>query len=473
MKATWEKIEKNLGVLEVEVEAERVAAALDKAFQKVVKKVNVPGFRKGKVPRPIFEARFGVESLYQDAIDILLPEVYTEAVDQTDIFPVDRPEVDIEQFAKGQPFKFKARITVKPEVKLGDYKGVEVPAINVEVSDEELNNELERLQQRHAELVVIDDEPAKNGDTVVIDFDGSVDGVPFEGGKAERYSLELGSNTFIPGFEDQVVGLATGDFKDVTVTFPETYHAEELAGKEAVFKVKVHEIKRKQLPELDDEFAKDVSEFDTLDEFKEDLKKQLAARKEQEAKAAREGAIVDKVGENAEVEIPEAMIKGEVENMIRDFDNRLRAQGMNLDMFLGFSGQTVDDLRGQMQGDAEKRVRNNLVLEAIAKAEKIEVTQDEINKELNDMAEAYKRTPEEIRNILAANGSLGSLNEEILIRKTIQFLLENSKEVPAEQAEAKSKEAKPAAKKSTKKSTKAEAKADADKTEAEEAQGEE
>ncbi|MGP0587398.1 trigger factor [Paenibacillus timonensis] len=473
MKATWEKIEKNLGVLEVEVEADRVAAALDKAFQKVAKRANVPGFRKGKVPRPIFEARFGVESLYQDAIDILLPEVYSEAVDQTDIFPVDRPEVDVEQFAKGQPFKFKAKITVKPEVKLGDYKGVEVPAVTVEVSEDELNSELERLQQRHAELVVVDEEPAQNGDTVVIDFDGSVDGVPFEGGQAERYSLELGSNTFIPGFEEQVVGLATGDFKDVTVTFPDTYHAEELAGKEAVFKVKVHEIKRKQLPELDDEFAKDVSEFDTLAEFKEDLKKQLSSRKEQEAKATREGALVDKIGENAEVEIPEAMINGEVDNMVRDFDNRLRSQGMNLDMFLGFSGQTVDDLRGQMQGDAEKRVRNNLVLEAIAKAEKIEVTQDEINKELNDMAEAYKRTPEEIRNILAANGSLGSLNEEILIRKTIEFLLENSKEVPAEQAEAKSKEAKPAAKKTTKKSTKAESKADADKTEAEEAQDEE
>lgn len=473
MKATWEKIEKNLGVLEVEVEADRVAAALDKAFQKVAKRANVPGFRKGKVPRPIFEARFGVESLYQDAIDILLPEVYSEAVDQTDIFPVDRPEVDVEQFAKGQPFKFKARITVKPEVKLGDYKGVEIPAVSVEVSEEELNSELERLQQRHAELVVVDEEPAQNGDTVVIDFDGSVDGMPFEGGQAERYSLELGSNTFIPGFEDQVVGLATGDFKDVTVTFPDTYHAEELAGKEAVFKVKVHEIKRKQLPELDDEFAKDVSEFDTLAEFTEDLKKQLGSRKEQEAKAAREGALVDKIGENAEVEIPEAMINGEVENMVRDFDNRLRSQGMNLDMFLGFSGQTVDDLRGQMQGDAEKRVRNNLVLEAIAKAEKIEVTQDEINKELNDMAEAYKRTPEEIRNILAANGSLGSLNEEILIRKTIEFLLENSKEVPADQAEEKAKEAKPAAKKTTKKSTKAEPKADADKTEAEEAQDEE
>lgn len=477
MKATWEKIEKNLGVLEVEVEADRVAAALDKAFQKVVKKANVPGFRKGKVPRPIFEARFGVESLYQDAIDILLPEVYREAVDQTDIFPVDRPEVDVEQFAKGQSFKFKAKITVKPEVKLGEYKGIEVSVVNVEVSEEELAEELDRLQQRHAELVVIDEEPAQNGDTVVIDFEGSIDGVPFEGGKGERHSLELGSNSFIPGFEDQVVGLATGDFKDVTVTFPDTYHAEELAGKEAVFKVKVHEIKRKQLPELDDEFAKDVSEFDTLDEFKDDLKKQLGTRKEQEGKAAREAALVDKIGESAEIEIPESMIKGEVENMVRDFDNRLRSQGMNLDMFLGFSGQTVDDLRAQMQGDAEKRVRNNLVLEQIAKAEKIEVTKEEVNKELADMAEAYKRTPEEIRNILAANGSLGSLNEEIMIRKTIEFLLENSKEVPAEQAEAakskEEKESKPAAKKTAKKSTKAEPKADADQNETEESKDEE
>ncbi|WP_018752325.1 trigger factor [Paenibacillus sanguinis] len=483
MKATWEKIEKNLGVLEVEVDAERVSAALDKAFQKVVKKAIVPGFRKGKVPRSIFEARYGVESLYQDAIDILLPEAYSAAIDQTDIFPVDRPEVDVEQFAKGQAFKFKAKITVKPEVKLGEYKGVEVPAVNVEVSEEELAEELERLQQRHAELIVIDEEPAQNGDIVVIDFDGYVDGVPFEGGKAERHSLELGSNTFIPGFEEQVVGLATGDFKDLTVTFPETYHAKELASKEAVFKVKVHEIKRKQLPELDDEFAKDVSEFDTLAEFKEDLKSQLAKRKEQEGKAARESALVDKIGESVEVEIPEAMIRGEVDNMVRDFDNRLRSQGMDMDMFLGFSGQTLDDLRAQMQGDAEKRVRNNLALEQIAKEEKFEVTEDEVNKELNNMAEAYKRSPEEIRNILAANGSLAGLKEEILIRKTIDFLLENCKEVPAEKAEAPKakadkeakadkteKEAKPAAKKTTKKTAKA---ADADKKEAEAAKDEE
>ncbi|MBP2000426.1 trigger factor [Paenibacillus shirakamiensis] len=433
MKATWEKIEKNLGVLEVEVDADRVSAALDKAFNKVVKKASVPGFRKGKVPRPIFEARYGVESLYQDAIDILLPEVYSEAVEQTDIFPVDRPEVDVEQFAKGQTFKFKAQVTVKPEVTLGDYKGIEVAAENVEVSEEEVGQELERLQQRHAELVVIEEETAKSGDTVVIDFDGSVEGVPFEGGKSERYSLELGSNSFIPGFEDQVVGMATGDFKDVTVTFPEGYQAEDLAGKEAVFKVKVHEIKRKQLPELDDEFAKDVSEFDTLDEYKADLNKQLADRKAKENEATRETYLVDKIGEAAEVEIPNAMVESEVQNMVRDFDNRLRTQGMNLDMFLGFSGQTIQDLQDQMHGDAQKRVRNNLVLEQIAKEENIEVSEDELMEELNTMAEAYKRTPEEIQQILAANGSLGSLREEVQLRKTIKFLLDNSKEVPADQ----------------------------------------
>ncbi|MEC0372356.1 trigger factor [Paenibacillus chibensis] len=429
MKATWEKIEKNLGVLEVEVEADRVTDALNKAFNKVVKKASVPGFRKGKVPRPIFESRYGVEALYQDAIDILLPEVYTEAVDQTDIFPVDRPEVEIDQFAKGQAFKFKAKVTVKPEVTLGEYKGVEVPAQKVEVSEEEVNEELNRLQERHAELAVIDEGTAQDGDIAVIDFDGYVDGVPFEGGKAERYSLELGSGTFIPGFEEQVVGLATGDFKDVEVTFPETYHAEELANKQAIFKVKVHEIKRKQLPELDDEFAKDVSEFETLAEYKEDLKKELLVRKEQEAKGKKEAAVVDKVSENAEIEIPQAMIDSEIQNMMRDFDNRLRSQGMNLEMFLSFSGQTTADLQEQMKDDAEKRVRNNLVLEQIAKEENIEVTEEDINKELETMAEAYKRSADEIRNILAANGSLASLRDEISLRKTVELLVDNSKEV--------------------------------------------
>lgn len=431
MKATWEKIEKNLGVLEVEVDADRVAAALDKAFNKVVKKANVPGFRKGKVPRPIFESRFGVESLYQDAIDILLPEAYGEAVEQTDIFPVDRPEVDIEQFAKGKSFIFKAKITVKPEVKLGDYKGLEVPVQKAEVTEEELSAELARLQERHAELIVVDEEAAANGDIAVIDFDGYVDDVPFEGGKAERHSLELGSNSFIPGFEEQVVGMATGDFKDIEVTFPEEYHAENLAGKKAVFKVKLHEIKRKQLPALDDEFAKDVSEFETLDEYKADLKAQLESRKEEELKGVRENLVVEKAAANADVEIPEAMINSEIDNMVRDFDMRLRQQGMNMDMFLSFSGQTREDLQNQMKGDAEKRVRNNLVLEVIAKQENIEVSEEEVNEELATMAEAYKRTPEEIRGILAANGSLGSLSEELALRKTIDFLVSNSVEVEA------------------------------------------
>lgn len=437
MKATWEKIEKNLGVLEVEDDADRVAAALDKAFNKVAKQVSVPGFRKGKVPRPIFEKRYGIESLYQDAIDILLPEAYSQAVEQTDIFPVDSPDVEIDQFAKGESFKFKAKVTVKPEVTLGDYKGVEVPVSKLEVSDEELAQELERLQQRHAELVVVDEDAAQSGDTAIIDFDGSVDGVPFEGGQAEKYSLELGSNTFIPGFEEQVVGLHTGDSKDVEVTFPENYHSADLAGKQAVFKVKVHELKRKVLPELDDEFAKDVSEFDTLAEFKEDLKKQLLDRKENEAKAAREGAVVEKVAENATIDIPEAMVKSEVQNMVRDFDNRLRSQGMNLEMFLGFSGQSKEDLEEQMKADAEKRVRNNLVLEQVAKAENIEVSEAEIDEELKNMAEAYKRSVEEIRSILEGNGSFANLKEEISLRKTIALLVENSKEVeaPVEAAE--------------------------------------
>jgi trigger factor len=429
MKANWEKIEKNLGVLEVEVETERVTEALDKAFLKVSKKANVPGFRKGKVPRSVFEARYGVESLYQDAIDILLPEVYTQAVDETDIFPVDRPEIDIDQFAKGEVFKFKAKVTVKPEIVLGQYKGVEVPTQKVVVTEEELNEELGRLQERHAELVVIEDGVAENGDISIIDYDGSVDGVPFEGGQAERYSLELGSNSFIPGFEEQVVGLATGDLKDVEVTFPDTYHAEDLAGKQAVFKVKIHEIKRKQLPELDDEFAKDVSEFETLDEYKVDLKVQLESRKDQEAKGVREGLVVDKVAELAEIDIPQAMISSEVQNMMTDFDNRLRSQGMNLEMFLSFSGQTKNDLQEQMKVDAEKRVRNNLVLEQVAKEEKIEVTEDDVTKELDTLAVSYKRTAEDLRNVLEANGSLNSLREEISLRKTVEFLLSNSKEV--------------------------------------------
>jgi trigger factor len=393
----------------------------------VAAKVNVPGFRKGKVPRGIFESRFGVESLYQDAIDILLPEAYTAAVQENELQPVDRPEIDVTQFAKGQTFKFVAKVTVKPEVTLGDYKGLEIEAVSSEVTEEELAAELERLQQRHAELSVVEEGAAENGDISVIDFDGYVDGEQFEGGFSERYSLELGSNSFIPGFEEQVIGMQLGDFKDVEVTFPEEYHAEHLAGKQAVFKVKLHELKRKSLPALDDEFAKDVSEFDTLEEYKQDLKAKLLERKEKEAEQAREIAVVDKATAAAEVEIPEAMIVTETDYMVKDFENRLRAQGMNMDLYYQFSGQNEEALRGQMRSDAEKRVRNNLVLEAIANAEGFEASEEDLAAELENLSKQYNRPAEELRDIFEKNGNISNLQEDILLRKTIKFLLDNSK----------------------------------------------
>jgi trigger factor len=427
MKASWEKIEKNQGVLTIEVEADQVSVALDKAFKKVSAKANIPGFRKGKVPRSIFEAKFGVESLYQDALDILLPEAYTQAVRETEINPIDRPEVDVLQMEKGQPLKFTAKVEVRPEVQLGKYKGIEVTDTSQAVSAEELDAELTKLQQRHAELIVIDEGQAENGDSTIIDFEGFVDGVAFDGGKGEKYALELGSNSFIPGFEAQIVGMGIGDDKDIEVTFPDDYQSEDLKGKAATFKVKLHEIKRKNLPALDDEFAKDVSEFDTLDEFKADLTKRLEEKNAEAAKRDKENQIVDEVAATAEVDIPQVMVESEVELMMNDFANRLKSQGMSLEMYYQFSGQSEDVLKAQMSGDAEKRVRNNLVLEAVAKAENIEVTDEELNEELDKMAQTYKRSVEEIRAILAANGNLESMKSELVVKKTIDFLLENSK----------------------------------------------
>lgn len=427
MIANWEKIEKNVGVLDVEIDAEQVSLALDKAFRKVVQKVNVPGFRKGKVPRSIFEARFGIESLYQDAIDILLPEAYTKAITEAGVEPIDRPDVDVEQFGKGQSFKFKAKVTVKPEVKLGDYKGLEVPLQDAVVSDEEISAELERLQQRHAELVVMDEGPAQDGDHTVIDFEGFLDGEPFDGGKGERYALELGSGSFIPGFEEQVVGLNIAEEKEINVTFPENYQSENLAGKPVVFKVTLHEIKRKNLPALDDEFAKDISEFDTLEEYKADLSSKLAERKVKEAESVRETAIVDKASEAAELEVPTVMIDNEITDMMKDFENRLRQQGMNLDLYFQFSGQDEAALKEQMKGDAEKRVRNNLVLEEIAKAENLEVSEDDIETELENLSKLYNRPSQELRDIFAANGYLETLGSDLKVRKAVKFLVDNSK----------------------------------------------
>lgn len=389
--------------------------------------MNVPGFRKGRVPRQIFEQRFGVESLYQDALDIVLPDAYSNAIDETGIEPVDQPEIDIEQIGKGQSLIFTADVTVKPEVKLGEYKGLEVPKVNTEVTDEDVEAELKELQKRHAELVVKEDEPAEQGDTVVIDFEGFVDGEAFEGGKAENHSLEIGSDSFIPGFEEQLVGVKAGDEKEVQVTFPEEYHAEELAGKPAVFKVKVHEVKQLVLPELDDDFAVDVDdEVETLDALKEKIENRLKDEKEHTAKHEVENAVIEKAAENAEIDIPEVMIDNEVERMVKEFDQRLQQQGLNLELYSQFSGQDIDSLKETMREDAEKRVRVNLTLEAIVKAENIDVTEEEVEKELQNMAEMYNMPVEQIQQIL---GSTAGIKEELKFNKAVQLLVDNSKTV--------------------------------------------
>lgn len=427
MSAKFEKLEGNHGVLTIEVDAEKVNEGLDAAFKKVVKQINVPGFRKGKMPRGMFEKRFGVEALYQDAVDYLLPEAYAAAVEETGIEPVDRPEIDVEQIEKGKSFIFTAKVTVKPEVKLGEYKGLEVEKFDTEVTEEDVNNELKSMQEKQAELVVKEEGKAEKGDTVVIDFEGFVDGEAFEGGKAENFSLELGSGQFIPGFEDQLVGTGAGESKDVEVSFPEEYHATELAGKPAVFKVTVHEIKAKELPALDDEFAKDVDEeVETLDALKEKIKTRLEESKKHEAEHFVQDTVVEKATENAEVDLPEVMVDNEVDRMVNEFEQRLSMQGMNLDLYFQFSGQDENALRGQMKEDAEKRVRVNLTLEAIAKAENIEASDEEVTAELNKMAEMYNMTTE---NIQKALGSLEGLKADLQFKKAIDFLVENSKTI--------------------------------------------
>jgi trigger factor len=426
MSAKWEKQEGNQGVLTIEVEAAKVNEGLDAAFKKVVKQVNVPGFRKGKMPRGMFEKRFGVESLYQDALDFILPEAYAKAIEETGIDPIDRPEIDVEQMEKGKDLIFTAKVQVKPEVKLGDYKGLEVEKVDAEVKAEDVEAELTSLQEKQAELVVKEEGKAEEGDTVTMDFEGFVDGEAFEGGQAENYSLELGSGQFIPGFEEQLIGAAAGEEKEVEVTFPEEYHAAELAGKAATFKVKLHEIKTKELPALDDEFAKDADEeVETLAELKEKIEKRLQESKKNEAETAVRETLVEKASENAEVEIPEVMVNSEVDRMMQEFGQRLQMQGMNLDLYFQFSGQTEEDLRAQMTEDAGKRVRTNLTLEAIAAAENLEVTDEEAEEEVNKMAEQYNMSADNIKQAL---GGLDTLKADLKVRKAVEFLVDNSKE---------------------------------------------
>lgn len=424
MSVKWEKTEGNNGVLTFEVSAEKFNEGLDEAFKKVVKQINVPGFRKGKVPRQMFNKMYGEEALYQDALDIILPEAYSNAVEEAGIDPVDQPSIDLDDIEKGKPVVFKATVTVKPEVTLGDYKGLEVKKQDTEVTDEEIEEQLKDQQQRFAELVVKEDAIVE-GDTAVIDFAGYVDGEAFEGGTAEGYSLEIGSGSFIPGFEEQLVGLKTGDEKDVEVTFPEEYHAAELAGKPAVFKVKVHEVKGKELPELNDELAKEIDpEVAGIDELRTKLKERTAEEKKNAADTALRDELVEAAAENATIDVPHVMVHNEEHRMIDDFARRLEMQGMNLDLYYQFSGQTHEDLHKQFHEDAVKRVRVSLTLEAIAAAENIEVSEEDINEELNNMSSQFNM---DIDQIKAALGGVSMLENDLRMQKTIDFLVDNAK----------------------------------------------
>lgn len=426
MSVKWEKQEGNEGVLTVTVPAEEVNTGLDKAFKKVVKQVNVPGFRKGKMPRPMFEQRFGVEALYQDALDFILPDAYAAAVEEAGINPVDRPEIDIEQMEKGKELIFTAKVTVEPEVELGDYKGLEVEKEDTDVTEEDLNKAIEADLARKAELVVKEEGEVAEGDVVNLDFDGYVNEEAFEGGKAEGYDLEIGSGQFIPGFEEQLVGTKVGDEKDVTVTFPEEYHAEELAGKEAVFKVKINEVKSKEVPELDDEMAKELDEsVDSVDAYKEKYKKDLQEQKTLQAENNMKESLIAQAVENAKVDIPEAMINTELDRMMQEFEQRIAQQGLNLELYYQFSGQTEEQLKESMKADAEARVKTNLTLAAIAKAENIEISDTDVDAELSKMSEQFGLSVDDIK---AALGNGEVLKDDLRIQKAIDVLVKESKE---------------------------------------------
>lgn len=428
MSVKWEKEEgTNNGKLTFEIEPAKIKEGLDTAFNRVKKTLNVPGFRKGKVPRQIFNKMFGEESLYQDALNAVLPEAYANAVAESNIKPVAQPEIDVESMEKDSTWVLTAKVTVEPEVKLGQYKDLEVKARSTEVTDEEVDAEIKKLQEQQAELVLKEDQPAAEGDTVVIDFEGKVDGVAFDGGKGENYSLELGSNTFIPGFEDQLVGHKAGETVEVNVTFPEEYHAEDLKGKDAVFETTIHEVKTKELPELDDEFAKDVDEeVDTLVELKAKTRERLEAQKQNAAKEAIQEEVIDKAVENAEIgEIPGAMIEEDVHRQMDQYLAGLQQQGISADMYYKLTGSSEEDLHKHFESGAQKRVKTNLVLEAIVAAEDIKASEEEINAEIKELAAQYGMEEAAVRSALSDD----MLNHDIAIRKVVKEMTDSAKQV--------------------------------------------
>jgi len=427
MKALLEKKENNRAHFAVEIPEENFEEALQKAYLKNRHRFNIPGFRKGKAPRKIIEMNYGKEIFYEEAINLILPDAYTEAIEELKLEPVDAPEVDIEEIEKGKPIIAKFEVVVKPEVKLGDYKSIEIEKVEYNVTDEHIEEELRIVQERNARILDAGDRPVKEGDILTIDYAGFIDGEQFPGGTAEGQQLEIGSGQFIPGFEDQLVGKNKGEEVEITVTFPEDYHVEDLKGKEATFKVKIHEIKEKELPELDDEFAKDVSEFDTLEEYKQSIRERLEKDFKHKEEIDNENNLLEKVMEICEVDIPDVMIENQLENELKEFDYRMRMQGLNLEQYLQFTNTTLDSLKAQLMPMAAKRVKGDLVLEAIAKAENIEVSEEDIDKELEKMAESYGQENKEgfIENM--KKGDLSFMNTPILNEKVIELLKANAK----------------------------------------------
>ena len=425
MNVKLERKENNIVELEIEVDAEVFEEGLKKSFQKNVKKFNIPGFRKGKAPRNIVERYYGAEVLYEDALNEVFPKAYEEAVKETDIFPVDRPELDIKQIGKGENLIFTASVTVKPEVELGEYKGIEIEKIKVNVSDEDVDKEIQKVAEKNARMVTVEDRGIQEGDIAEIDFEGFIDGEPFEGGKGTDFPLEIGSGKFIKGFEEQLIGGKPGDDIEVKVTFPEDYNAKELAGKDAIFKVIVNDVKLKEMPVIDDEFAKDVSEFESLEELKEDIKKKKTEEAERIAKNKYEDNVISKIVENATVDIPEIMIENQVDTMIRDFDFQLRYQGLDLDSYLKYMKMDQEEIRTTYKESAEKRVKTQLVLEAITKEESIDVIEEELEEEIEKTAKQYNQEVDKFKATLKEN-DLEYIKDSLKVQKTIDFLIENS-----------------------------------------------
>lgn len=444
MSVQVENLEKNMAKLTIEVAAEEVEKAIQEAYLKEKNKISLPGFRKGKVPRKMIEKMYGAGVFYEDAANTLIQGNYPAAADESGIDIVSRPTIDIIQIESGKPFIFTAEVAVRPEVKLGKYLGVQVTKIDTSVSEDEVAEALEKERNNNARTVTVTDRPAANGDTVVIDFEGFVDGVAFEGGKGENHSLELGSHSFIDTFEDQLVGKNAEDEVEVNVTFPEQYQAAELAGKPAMFKVKIHEIKTKELPQLDDEFAQDVSEFDTLAEYKEDVKKRLTEQKENEAKRTKEDEAIQKIIDKSEMELPEAMIETQCENMVNEFAQRIAQSGLSMEQYMQFSGLTIEKLKEQVRPEAETRIKSSLVLEQIAKEENIEVTEEDIDAEVTKMAAAYGMEADKLKEYMG-DAEKESMKRDISVTKAVALIMDNVKE----RAKAKSKKEKEAEEKTT------------------------